>query len=63
MPAARGRGLGRLVTADATVDAFEAGSDLAHLGVFADNRVAMRLYERLGFRPSGRAGPDMMLLP
>ena len=63
VPAARGLGLGRRITAEATVDGFEAGSALAHLGVFEENRVAKHLYERLGYRPSGRAGPDMMLLP
>lgn len=63
MPAARGLGLGRLITARATADAFDAGSTMAHLGVFEENLVAKRLYEHLGYRPSGRAGPDMILLP
>jgi ribosomal protein S18 acetylase RimI-like enzyme len=59
---ARGRGLGRRVTAAATVDAFEAGSEYVHLGVFEDNHPGKRLYERLGFAFVGAAGPDMLLL-
>ena len=38
-----------------------AGSEWIHLGVFAENRAALRLYEGLGFRPTGLAGPDMVL--
>ncbi len=59
--AARGRGLGRLVTAAATVDAFAAGSELVHLGVFWENRPARALYESLRFSYVGDAGPDMIL--
>jgi ribosomal protein S18 acetylase RimI-like enzyme len=58
----RGRGVGRRITAAATVDAFEAGSKLVHLGVFADNVPGKRLYERLGFAFVGEAGPDMLLV-
>lgn len=58
---ARGRGLGRLVTASATLDGLEAGSDWAHLGVFADNETAIALYESLGYDLSGAPGPDMIL--
>ena len=60
--AARGLGLGRLVTATAMVDAVEAGSSLIHLGVFSDNMPARRLYEGLGFVMSGDPGPDMLLI-
>jgi ribosomal protein S18 acetylase RimI-like enzyme len=60
--AARGRGLGRLVTATAMVDAAEAGSDYIHLGVFADNTEAMALYQKLGFDFHGDPAPDMMLI-
>ena len=60
-PWARGRGLGRLVTATATVDGLEAGSDWVHLGVFADNAGAIALYRSLGFELSGAPGPDMLL--
>ena len=43
------------------VDAAEAGSQWIHLGVFADNSPARRLYESLGFGMSGDPGPDMLL--
>lgn len=59
---ARGLGLGRLVTATAMVDAAEAGSEWIHLGVFADNVAARRLYETLGFAMSGDPGPDMVFI-
>lgn len=59
--AARGLGLGRYVTAVAMVDSVAAGSEWIHLGVFADNVPARRLYERLGFVLSGYPGPDMIL--
>jgi ribosomal protein S18 acetylase RimI-like enzyme len=59
---ARGQGYGRLVTAAAVVDAVGAGSEWVHLGVFADNLPAYRLYGGLGFTPSGAAGPDMVLV-
>ena len=59
---ARGRGLGRLVTATATRDAVDAGSELIHLGVFADNTGAIRLYESLGFAMGSAPGPDMLLV-
>jgi ribosomal protein S18 acetylase RimI-like enzyme len=58
---ARGRGLGRLVTAIATLDGLDAGSDWAHLGVFADNEAAIGLYRGLGYELSGAPGPDMVL--
>ena len=58
---ARGRGLGRLVTATATLDGLEAGSDWAHLGVFADNGAAIELYRSLGYDLSGDPGPDLIL--
>lgn len=60
--AARGQGLGRLVTATAMLDAIEAGSGLIHLGVYADNGPARRLYESLGFVMSGHPGADMLLI-
>jgi ribosomal protein S18 acetylase RimI-like enzyme len=59
---ARGLGLGRFVTATAMVDAAAAGSDWIHLGVFADNTPARRLYEGLGFLMSGEPGPDMIFV-
>ena len=60
-PAFRGRGLGRLVTALAAQDSLAADSRLTYLGVFAENDVARRLYQRLGFVPIGRPGSDLLL--
>jgi len=60
--AARGLGLGRFITAVAMVDSIDAGSDWIHLGVYADNTPARRLYEGLGFAMSGDPGPDMLLI-
>lgn len=48
-PARRGRGLGADVTAAATRAGFEAGADAVTLGMYADNAVARRMYERLGY--------------
>lgn len=62
MPWARGRGLGRLVTASAAADGFDAASGWVHLGVFADNDPALALYQGLGFAMSGDPGPDMLLV-
>lgn len=62
VPAARGLGLGACITAIAMTDAIEAGSEWLHLGVFADNLVAKRLYERLGFIDASRPSPDMLLV-
>ena len=59
---ARGRGLGELVTATAAADAIAAGSDWIHLGVFADNTAAIRLYRRVGFELLGRPAPDLLLI-
>jgi ribosomal protein S18 acetylase RimI-like enzyme len=62
VPSARGLGLGALVTTSAMADAIDAGSEWLHLGVFADNLVAKRLYERLGFVDGSRPSPDMLLV-
>jgi GNAT superfamily N-acetyltransferase len=59
---ARGRGFGRLVTAAAVADALASGSDWTHLGVFADNREAIRLYQALGFDRVGEPCPDLLLV-
>lgn len=59
---ARGRGFGRLVTAAAASDAVAAGSDWTHLGVFADNREAIRLYRSLGFERVGEPCADLLLV-
>jgi ribosomal protein S18 acetylase RimI-like enzyme len=59
---ARGRGFGRVVTAAATRDALQSGSEWAYLGVYAENEVAIRLYEGLGYERVGEAGPDLLLV-
>ena len=57
----RGRGLGTLVTRTAMADAVAAGSRWIYLGVFAENTVARRMYERLGFTMLGAPSPDLLL--
>jgi len=59
---ARGRGFGRLVTLAALRDALLARSEWTHLGVFADNEVAIRLYRGIGFERIGDAVPDLLLV-
>ena len=59
---ARGQGFGRLVTAAAASDAVAVGSDWTHLGVFFDNREAIRLYRSLGFERVGDPCPDLLLV-
>ena len=49
-PAARGRGLGRAVTAALARDMFAGGCDLVTLGMYADNAAGRALYDGLGFR-------------
>lgn len=60
--AARGRGLGAVLTAAVVRDALAAGAPVVTLGMYADNAPARRLYRRLGFRDthhwrSGRLPP------
>ncbi len=50
LPSARGQGLGAALTAVATRAALAAGRPVVTLGLYADNDVAGRLYQRLGFR-------------
>jgi ribosomal protein S18 acetylase RimI-like enzyme len=59
---ARGRGLGSLVTRIAAAEAIAAGSEWTYLGVFADNAVAIGLYERSGFARVGQPAPDLLLV-
>jgi ribosomal protein S18 acetylase RimI-like enzyme len=59
---ARGLGLGGLVTAAAAADGQAAGSDWTYLGVLAENSVAVRLYERVGFVTLGGPVPDLLLV-
>lgn len=46
---ARGRALGPSITAWAMRRMLAAGADVVTLGVYADNAVALRMYDRLGF--------------
>jgi ribosomal protein S18 acetylase RimI-like enzyme len=46
----RGRGLGHAVSARLTNLAIGGASGVATLGVYCDNHVARRIYERLGYR-------------
>jgi hypothetical protein len=58
---ARGRGLGTLVTRLAAADGLAEADTLVYLGVFADNRDAIGVYERSGFEQLGTSCPDMLL--
>lgn len=49
LSSARGRGLGRVVSAALTQRALTGGSGVATLGVYADNAVAIGLYRSLGY--------------
>ena len=63
-PDARGRGVGRAVTAALVDDARAAGIEVLTLDCRGNNHAALRLYASLGFVPSGRrpdfiaVGPD-----
>jgi ribosomal protein S18 acetylase RimI-like enzyme len=46
---ARGRALGPSITAWAMRQVFAGGCDVVTLGVYADNAVGLRMYDRLGF--------------
>jgi ribosomal protein S18 acetylase RimI-like enzyme len=61
-PAARGRGFAGLVTAAATNDAVDAGTEHVTLGVFAENEQAIRLYRRAGFKMVGSPASDLLLV-
>jgi len=50
LPTARRTGAGAALTAVATRAALAAGAELVSLGMYADNDVARRIYQRLGFR-------------
>jgi GNAT superfamily N-acetyltransferase len=60
-PRFRGLGLGRLVSEAVLGDAIDADSRWTYLGVFADNPVARRIYEGLGFVSIGGPAPDLIL--
>ncbi|MGO4424407.1 N-acetyltransferase family protein, partial [Streptomyces sp. MCAF7] len=53
-PAARGRGIGRLLVSALIDDVRTAGLELLLLGVRGNNHGAIALYEDLGFREWGR---------
>ncbi len=58
-PDARGQGHGLAVTAALARRMFAAGCDLVTLGMYADNAVARRMYDTVGFRDEHRftSGP------
>ena len=58
-PSARGQGLGLAVTAALTRQMFRSGCELVTLGMYADNTVARRMYDTLGFHDDHRftSGP------
>ena len=60
LPGFRGRGLGALATRKAIEAAHAREPGRPYLGVFSGNEVAIRLYERLGFRSVGES-PDLLL--
>jgi ribosomal protein S18 acetylase RimI-like enzyme len=60
-PAWRSRGFGSLITQALARDSMAGGFDLIYLGVYADNRRAIRLYERLGFATLGSRSAEMLL--
>jgi ribosomal protein S18 acetylase RimI-like enzyme len=55
-PLARGRGVGDLLVETAVQHAATQGLSRVTLDVAVDNLSARRLYERRGFRPTGRTG-------
>ena len=58
-PSARGRGLGKAVTAALSRRMFDEGCDLVTLGMYADNKIGRALYDALGFADDHRytSGP------
>ncbi len=59
LPENRGSGAGRALSAALTRHSLAHGSGVATLGVYADNQVALRMYETLGYRTVHRfrSGP------
>ena len=53
-PLARGRGLGAAVTGTLTAWALRSGAPVVTLGMYSDNDVARRMYQRLGYTGSHR---------
>ncbi|MCW2680989.1 MAG: gcn5-related n-acetyltransferase [Frankiales bacterium] len=58
-PSARGRGLGKAVTAGLTRQLFEDGCDLVTLGMYASNSTGRAMYDALGYADEHRftSGP------
>ncbi len=74
LPEVRGRGLGAAVTSSLTRSLLDEGHPVVTLGMYSDNPVARRVYERLGFRcdhrfssraiaPAGEANSPMSSQP
>lgn len=66
-PSAQGRGLGRRLLSHAADCARDAGAEVLHLDVAADNSAALRLYQSFGFdelgrRPDYYAGADAIVM-
>jgi ribosomal protein S18 acetylase RimI-like enzyme len=59
LPEARGRGLGKTVTAALTRALFAEGCDVVTLGLYADNAAGRGVYDALGFQDEHRftSGP------
>ncbi len=56
----RGLGLAAHITRIMAADSLDEGTSLVYLGVYADNRPAIRLYERLGFAVLGTQSADLL---
>jgi len=58
-PSARGRGLGRAITAALARRLFDEGCDMVTLGMYADNTYGRAMYDALGFADAHRftSGP------
>ena len=61
-PTARGRGLGRVITAALARLLFDEGCDMVTLGMYADNTHGRAMYDALGFADTHRftSGPLMV---
>ena len=50
------------MTRAAAEDGLAAGSEWVYLGVFAENAVAIGVYQRSGFERVGDSCPDLLLV-
>jgi ribosomal protein S18 acetylase RimI-like enzyme len=62
-PQVRGRGLGQAVTGTLTARALRSGAPVVTLGMYSDNAVARRMYQRLGFRCEHRWSSRRLVQP